>query len=183
MPDERAYDREAGALDHLLDRVGDIADAISVLALRDACVQRLLGGGEQAVHLRLNVLDRERSRGVGNPAVERDTDVDGDAVAALETVGAGNAVHDHRVGRGADRTGKATVTLERGDGAARADEALGELVELCGADAWTNLALDLIEGGGKDQPGLRHLVDLLRRLLDDHPRSLARRVGRGGRAR
>ncbi len=87
-----------------------------------------------------DVLHGERARGVGDPAVERDADVDRDDVAALQPVGAGDAVHDHRVRRGADRAGEAAVALERRRGALRADEALGELVELGGAHAGADLA-------------------------------------------
>ena len=55
----------------------------------------------------------ERPRGVGDPAVEDDADVDRDDVAALEAVRPGDAVHDHRVRRGADRAREAAVALER----------------------------------------------------------------------
>src|SRR5205085_12218899 len=93
-------------------------------------------------------------------------------------VRARDAVDDHRVGGGADRAGKAPVALEGRHGPARADEALGRAVELAGRDARADHALDQGERRDEDLTGTCHAVDLLRGLLDDHPRSLASRVRR-----
>src|SRR5580700_10812980 len=183
VPDQRAHDGETGLLDDALDRAGDVSDAISGLALGNTGMQRLLGGCKQAANILLDGPHWKRSCGVSNPAVERDADVDGDTVSGLELVCAWDAMHDHGVGRGTNGAGKATVALEGGDGAVGADEALSELVALCSADTWSDLALHLVKRGGQDQTGLSHLVDLLRGLLDDHPRSLARQVHAGRRVR
>src|SRR6202035_4487357 len=130
VADQRAYDREAGALGDALDRARDVSHAVPGAALGDAGVQGLLGRAQQVLGLLADLIDRERPPGVVDPAVECLTDVHGADVTALEPVGAGDPVDDHRVGRGADRAGKAAIALEGGDRAPRADEALGGAVEL-----------------------------------------------------
>ena len=62
--------------------------------------------------------------------------------------GPGDAVHDHRVGRRADRAREAVVALERRLGAVRADELLGGVVELGGRDARARLAARAACGSG-----------------------------------
>src|SRR6185437_5393392 len=114
----------------------------------------------------------------GDPSVERHAHVDRDDVARLQAVGAWDAVHDHRVRRGADRPWEAAVALERRHRPARADEALGDLVELLCADAGGDARLELLERRHQDRAGARHLLDLLGGLLDDHPGSLAGAPGR-----
>ena len=52
VPDERAHDRQPRRLGHSLDRARDVAHAIARAALRDAGVQRLLGGAQQVLGLR-----------------------------------------------------------------------------------------------------------------------------------
>src|SRR5215212_3265273 len=176
VPDERADDREALRLDVPLDRVRDVTEAIARHALRHRREQRLLGRLEQLLRDRRDRPDRERARGIRDPAVVHDADVDRQDVAALELVLARDAVHDHRVRRGADRAGEAAVALEGRDGALRADEALGRFVELLRRDAGTDLALDQLQRADEDVARGGHLVDLLGRLLDDHSVSSRRSV-------
>ncbi len=49
-----------------------------------------------------------------------------------------------------------------------ADEALGDLVQLGGADARADRGLERFQGGHQDQPGMGHLLDLGWGLPDDH---------------
>jgi hypothetical protein len=104
---------------------------------------------------------------VGDPAVLHHADVDRDDVPPLERVLAGDAVDDHRVGRRADRTREAAVSLEGGLAALGADEPLGGLVELQRGDARADLPADQAHRAYQDVTGRRHPVDLLRCLLDD----------------
>src|SRR5205807_5450016 len=76
--------------------------------------------------------------------------------------------------RRADRPREAAVALERRYPPARADEALGRRVERLGAHARLDARLELFERRDEDLARARHLLDLRKRLLDDHRRSLAR---------
>ena len=115
MPDERADDREPGGLGGGLDRVGDVAEPITGDALLDTGEERLLGRLEQVRRGGADRADGERAGGVRDPAVERDADVEGDDVAALELVGPGYSVDDHRVRGSADRARETPVALESRD--------------------------------------------------------------------
>ena len=86
------------------------------------------------------------------------------------SVRAGDAVDDQRVRRRADRAGEAAVALERRRRALGADEALGGLVELGRRDALADLPLQQPHRAHEDVAGDGHLLDLLRRLADDHRR-------------
>ena len=73
---------------------------------------------------------REGRGRVGDHPVLGDADVEGDDVALARAVGAGDAVHDHVVGRDAGRGREALVALRGRDAAVRADVLVGEPVEL-----------------------------------------------------
>ena len=81
MADEAADDREAGGFDDGLDGVRDVADAVSDDRLGDAGGERVLGDVEEPLRLGLDLADAERVGAVGDVAVERHADVDGDEVA------------------------------------------------------------------------------------------------------
>src|SRR5207248_9297032 len=91
VADERAHDGEPGALGGPLDRARDVAHALSGAALGDARVQRLLGPGQQLARAPVDLTHGERTRRIGDPAVQSDADVDRDDVAALEAIGAWDA--------------------------------------------------------------------------------------------
>ena len=64
--------------------------------------------------------------------------------------------------------GISLVALERRHAAVRADELVGDVVELGRGDAGLQLLLEERERLGHDLPGPRHRLDLLGRLADDH---------------
>ena len=160
VPDQRADHGQPGALGRLLDGAGDIAHAGTRDALSDARQQRGFGAGEEVLRLRGDLVNSEGPRRIGHPALERDADVDRDNVVAFQAVGPRDAVHDHVVGGRADRAREASVALERGHATASTDEALGDAVELGGADARAYMPLELRQGRDQDVAGTRHGVDL-----------------------
>src|SRR5947209_7438838 len=168
MADERADDREAVGLDVLLDGVRDVPEPPARVALVDRGEQRPARRLEQALRYGADVADRNGDRGVRDPAVEDDADVDRQDVAAAEPVATRNAVHDHRVRRGADRPREAAVALEGGLGAVRADELLRDDVEVARGRSRPGLRAQRRQAAREDLPGGRHLLDLLGRLPDDH---------------
>src|SRR5581483_1294714 len=95
-------------------------------------------------------------------------DVDREDVAVLERVTVGDAVDDHRVRRGADRGGIAAVALEGGSAALRADELLGERVEVGRRDSGPDVFAHQLETARDHLAGARHRVDLGCGLPDDH---------------
>ncbi len=137
--------------------------------LLDPGEKRGLGHVEELTRLRADRAHRHRHRGIGNPAVLDHADVDREDIAPLQLVGAGNSVHHHRVGRGADRAGETAVSLEGRLGVLRADELLGRRVELPGGDSRPGLRLEHLQAADEDVPGHSHLLDLLRSLANDHP--------------
>ena len=81
MADEAADDRETLALDVVLHRGRDVADAVPRTSLRDPGDERLATGVEQPLRLLGHLADSEGVGAVGDVAVERDADVDRDQVA------------------------------------------------------------------------------------------------------
>ena len=168
VPDQRADDREPGVLDVPLYRRGDIAQMVAGPRLIGAREERSPRRVEELASLRLDRADGNRLGGIGDPAVLGDPHVQRDHVAPLERVWTRNSVDDHRVGRRADRPGKAAVALERGRRALGGDEPVRGLVELGRRDAWVALRAQHLEAAGLNRSGRRHLVDLLGGLADDH---------------
>ncbi len=136
--------------------------------LGDPRLERRLARVEQALRLRRDRPDRKRPGGVGDEAVQRHADVDGEDVAVLQLHRPRDAVHDHRVRRQARGGRIALVALERRLAAARADVLLGDRVELAGGDPGLDLLLEQRKRLGDDRAGARHRVDLCCRLPDDH---------------
>jgi len=89
VADEAADDGEARALDVLLHRGGDVADAVARLCLGDPGGERVAAGLEQPLGLLGDVADGEGEGAVGDVAVQRDADVDRDQIAVGDLVGAG----------------------------------------------------------------------------------------------
>ena len=113
VADQGADDREALRLDRALDRGGDVAEVVARAASarrRRRAPPRVTSSSFARVGI--DRPDRDRDRRVGDPAVLDHADVDREDVAALQLVGAGDAVDDHRVRRGADRAREAAVALE-----------------------------------------------------------------------
>src|SRR5205085_1614448 len=100
--------------------------------------------------------------------VQGDADVDVDDVALLERVRAGDAVHDHRVRRDADRSGIAAVALRGRHAAAARDVLLADPVELGGRHARADVLPDGRDRLGDERARPGHLLDLVRRLANDH---------------
>jgi hypothetical protein len=130
--------------------------------------KRALRCFEQPARFRLHRSDGNRGGRVRDPAVLGDADVEGDDVATLQLIGAGDPVDDHRVGRGADRAREAPVALERRLRALRGDEPVRGGVEVGSADAGVALRAQHLQAASLDRAGGRHAVDLLGSLPDDH---------------
>ena len=81
VPDEAAYDREACLLDHDLDRVGDVGQPVADVGLLDPGPERLPADVKQPLSLSRDLADGERDGAVGDEAVERDAEIDGDQIA------------------------------------------------------------------------------------------------------
>ena len=75
----------------------DVADLVPDARLGDAGLERGLADVEQPLHLVVDLADGVRPGRVGDEAVERHADVDGQDVAVLELHLARDAVDDHRV--------------------------------------------------------------------------------------
>src|SRR3954469_19253260 len=168
MPDQGLDDREAVGLDLALDRRRDIADVVADANLLDRLEQRFARGLHEPRGDRRDRPDRHRHGGVRDPAVEDDADVDREDVAALKLVLARNPVDDHRVRRGADRAREAPIALEGRLAALRADETLGDVIQIERGHARARLRAQHLKAARQDRAGAGHGLNLLRRLLDDH---------------
>ena len=142
--------------------------AFPATRLLDPGLERGAADVEQPLRVGRDLADRERPRRVGDEAVERDADVDGEDVALAELVRAGDAVHDHRVRRHADRRRVAAVALEGRTAAVRADVVLGERVELAGRDARARFASTSARVPATTRPARAIISISSRRLADDH---------------
>ncbi len=163
VADQAADDGEALLLGGDLDRVRDVREPVADAALLDPGRERGLAALEQALGLLGDLADRERVGRVGDEAVERHADVHGEDVAVPQRVHAGNAVDDHLVRRGADRGRVAAVALEGRRAAARADELVGQLVELLRGHARPRVLAEQRERVGDHLAGAGHALDLGRR--------------------
>src|SRR3954447_17098234 len=168
VADEAADDAEARALRDRLDGLGDVADRVPEAGLLDPGLQSRAADVQQPLRVRRDRADGERPGGVRHEAVEGDADVDRQDVAVPHRRLAGNAVHHHRVRRQARRGRIALVALEGRRAPARADELLGDRVELAGGDAGGDALLQQRQRVGDDRTGGGHDLDLLLRLADHH---------------
>src|SRR5207237_2638747 len=167
------HDREARLLGHPLDRMGDVADAVSDPRLPNPRGERCLARLDEPLRLGRDLPYGEGIRAIGDEAVERDAHVDRDQVALIDSVCAGNPVHDHRVWRDAERREEALIPLRCRDAALRADELLANPVELLRRDPRLDVLADVRDRLGDDAARGGHLLDLGVRLADDHARAAA----------
>src|SRR5262249_1763801 len=91
----------------------------------------------------------------------------GDEVAFLRAVLAGDAVHDHRVRRDAERGREALVALRRRHAALRAEVLLGDAVELEHRHAGLERLGAELQRLVAELARARHALDLLGGLPDD----------------
>jgi len=171
MADEASNNREARLLDHDLDGVGDVGEVVPDLSLLDAGGQCVLADGQQALGDGRDLADRHRDGAVGDEAVQRHAEVDGDQVAFLRAISGRDAVHDHRVRRDAERSREALVALRRRDPASRGDVLVGNPVELEHRDADLEMLGDQLQRLVDELACARHAFDLLLGLADDHARA------------
>ncbi len=151
--------------------MADVGDPVPLHRLGDPGVERLLADVEQAPGLGGDLADAEGVRAVGDEAVERDADVDRDHVAIARPVLGRDPVDDHRVRRDAQGRRKPAVPLRGRRASVRADELLGEAVELDHRDAGPEPLADEGDGAGDEVARAGDAVDLVRRLPDDHARA------------
>ena len=100
MPDEFAYDAVAVRDDFILDECGDVADATSCSRQRNDAVENILGDSEQARPRGLDSPDRDSLRGVADPSVFDDADIEFDNVAVLDATATTDPVDHLLVHRG-----------------------------------------------------------------------------------
>src|SRR5688500_13834236 len=80
-------------------------------------------------------------------------------------------MHDHGVGRGADRSWEPLIPLELGLAPAVADELLGETVELPRRHAGPHVFLEHLQAGCGYPSALTHRLELSLALADDQASS------------
>src|SRR5918992_3527866 len=102
--DQVPYDPVTTRLGQGLYGVAHVAKPVTSPHLIRRRGETLPRGPEQPEDILGHVPDRDRGRRVCYEALVADADVQGDNVAVLQAVGAWDAVHDHGVGRGADRS-------------------------------------------------------------------------------
>src|SRR5579885_71218 len=172
VADEAPDDREARLLDRLLDRRRDVADVRVDLRRLDPRLERRPADVEETLRLLRDLADPEGRGRVGDQPVLRDADVEGDDVALLRPVLAGDAVDDHVVRGDADRGRVALVALRGRHAAVVVDVLLGDPVELGHRDPRLEPLLEQRERARDHGPGRRHPLDLARALADDHGRTV-----------
>ncbi len=108
--------------------------------------------------------NHEHPAGVAEPAVLDDGHVDVDDVALFQRLVVGNAVADHVVDRGAQRSRVGRVTgglvTQRGRNGALLLQALGsQAVDLAGGDAGLDVGREVVQHFGGQPPRVAHALD------------------------
>src|SRR5918997_2055374 len=170
--DQIPYDPVTARLGEGLYGVADVAQSMARAHLVRRRGETLPRGAEQPDDVFRHVSDGDGGRRVGYEAFVADTDVEGDYVAAFQAVGAGDAVHDHGVGGGADRGREPLVPLELGLAPAIVDELLGETVELPGGHAGADAILEHLQAARRYASTFRHRLELRVALADDQASSI-----------
>src|SRR5918998_3509642 len=165
--DEVPHDPVAPTLGQSLYRVPDVPEPLAGARLLGGRLEAPPGGLEEPLGLFRHLPYRDGGGGIGHEALVAHADVQRDDVPLLEAVGAGDAVHDHGIRRGADRGRKALVALELRGAAPREDELLGQGVELLRRDARTDVRGEHPQAGGGYPPALAHGLELGLALADD----------------
>src|SRR5215203_5062266 len=155
-----------------LYRVAHVAQPVARAHLIRRRGETLPRGRKQPDDLLGHLPDRDGGRRVRYEALVADADVEGDYVAAFQAVGAGDAVHDHGVGRGADRSREPLIPLELGLAAAVIDVLLGETVELPRRHTGPDVLLEHLQAARGYPPALGHRLELRLALADDQASSI-----------
>src|SRR5215204_4683302 len=169
--DEVPYYPVTTRLGQVLYRVANVAEPVARAHLVRRRGETLSCGREQPDDILGHVPDRDGGRRVGYEALIADADVEGDYVAVLEAVRARDAVHDHGVWRGADRSRKSLIPLELGLASAVVDELLSETVELPSRHAWPDVLLQHLQASRGYPSTLTHRLELRLALADDQASS------------
>ena len=118
----------------LLDRGRDVAQVAAWPGLGDADVECLLGHLQQPGRLRGDLARADRDTDVRPKSLQDQAQIQADQVAVGDLAVAGDAMDRLVVDRDADRARKSVVAQETRGGAALADQAVGDPVELDGLD-------------------------------------------------
>src|ERR687890_1957991 len=171
--DEVPYDPVTARLGEGLYGVAHVAEPLAGPHLIRRRGETLSRGRKQPEDVFGHVSHGDGGRRVCYETLVADADVQGDYVAALQAVGARDAVHDHGVRRGADGSGETLIPLELGLAPALVDELLGEPVELPRRHARLDVLLQHRKAGGGYAPALAHRLEFRPALADDQaPSSL-----------
>ena len=151
-------------LDHRLHGVRDVADAVAGTRLLDPGRERGLARVEQPLRLGVDLADRER---VGASRRSKPSSV---TPTSTETMSPSSSRYAPGmpwttivVRRDADRGRVAAVAHRGRDAAVRADELLGDAVELGVVTPGSSCSPTSVDRVGDDLAGARHLLDLARR--------------------
>src|SRR5437588_5052500 len=161
VADVLANDGVAGPLGHRLHSVADVGEPVAVADLGDGGLQALVGDLHQAAGVFAHLAHRDGDRRVAVVALDDGPAIEGEDVALLAPVVAGDAVHDHVVGRRADDGREAVVVEEVGAGATTVEHFARNLVEVGGGHAWLGGGNALLVHLGHDAAGPAHLGQLL----------------------
>src|SRR5438270_7218125 len=161
VADVLANDGVAGPLGHRLHGVADVGEPVAVADLSNGGLQALVGDLHQPAGVLAHLAHRDGHSRVPVVALDDGPTVEGEDVALLEPVVAGDAVHDHVVGRRADDGREAVVVEEVGAGATTVEHLARNLVEVGGGHAWLGGGNALLVHLGHDAAGPAHLRQLL----------------------
>src|SRR5215470_15299424 len=169
VPYEGAHHPEAMALAVHLHGVRDVADAIAHAALHDGLVEALPRHVDELLHPGRHRAHGEGDRAVAVVALDHATEVEPDDVALLQAaLGRRDAVHHLLVDGGAHGGRIAAIPLEGRGGALGHDERLDLGVDVLGRDARLHQPHEERLYPGEDLPRRAHVLELARRLEQDH---------------
>ena len=158
------HDRVTGVFRDHLHGVADVGQAVAVDHLRDRRVEGRLGHVHQPLRLGVDLADAGGERGIAVPALDDRAAVDADDVAVLQAIRAGDAVHDHVVGRRADDRGEAVIIQEVRLRATPIEHVARHAIEVECGDARTNRRAHRVVHLGHHASGGAHLLQLVARL-------------------
>ena len=115
MAAEISHDAAALAFGVGLDGMADVARGVAWFDGRDAKRERVVGHLDKAGSARLDVAHSIHAAGVAVPAVDNEGYVDVDDIALAQGFGAGDAMTDDVIERGARGMGVAPIIQRRGD--------------------------------------------------------------------
>src|SRR3954468_6109842 len=153
--------RVPGALGDALDGVADVGQPVAVADLGDGRLQALLGDLHHPAGVLADLTHGDRDGRVTVVALDDRPTVEGEYVALLQHVFAGDAVDDDVVGRRADHGREAVVVEEVRAGAAEIEHLTGDRVEIEGGHARLRGGDALLVHLGDHPARPAHLGDLL----------------------